>query len=98
MREETLEEDFESYALAEKLFKQIYGYEPEIIAGNLQHEIIVAVLQKGMVYGAQQERIYSEEVLKKCWDASSAYTIATHEDFKQTHPNFIEWFEQFKKK
>ena len=46
----------------------------------------------------QSERMYSEEDMKKCWDASSAYTIGSHKDFKQSHPDFKEWSEQFKKK
>lgn len=45
----------------------------------------------------QKEKMYSEEDLKKCWDASSSYTIASHKDFKQTHPNFNNWLENFKK-
>lgn len=66
----TLEEDFKSYELAEKLFEKIYGYKPEIIEGNQQHEIIVAALQKGMVYGAkwqaeQDKNKFSEEKLKQ---------------------------------
>jgi len=58
-KQETLEEDSSSYQLAKNLFTEIYGYSPEIIKGNLQHEIIVAALQKGMVYGAkwQQEQL-----------------------------------------
>ena len=51
-KEEMLKEDSESYKLAENLFREIYGYDPEIIEGNPQHELIVAALQKGMVHGA----------------------------------------------
>ena len=44
-----------------------------------------------------KEIIFSYEDLKNCWDASSAYTMASHKDFKQTHQNFIEWIKKFKK-
>ena len=43
---ELIKEDFGSYKLAEKLFREIYGYPPEILEGNQQHELIVAALQK----------------------------------------------------
>jgi hypothetical protein len=49
LKQETLEEDSESYKLAKNLFTEIYGYNSEIIEGNQQHELIVAALQKGMV-------------------------------------------------
>ena len=66
-KKEMLKEDSESYKLAEKLFREIYGYDPEIIEGNPQHELIVAALQKGMVHGAklQQERMYNEDEVRK---------------------------------
>jgi hypothetical protein len=44
------------------------------------------------------ESKYSEEDMRECWNASSAYTIGSYKYFKQTHPDFKEWFEQFKKK
>jgi hypothetical protein len=44
----------------------------------------------------QQERMYQS--MKECWYAACAYSIGSHKEFKQTHPNFKEWFEQFKKK
>ncbi len=46
----------------------------------------------------QQERSYTEEDMKECWYASSAYTIGSYKEFKQTHRDFKEWLEQFKKK
>lgn len=46
----------------------------------------------------QAKRMYNEEDMKKCWDASSAYTIGSYKYFKQTHPDFKEWLDQFKKK
>lgn len=46
----------------------------------------------------QAERMYSEEDMRKCWNASSAYTIGSYKEFKQIHPNFKDWLEQFKKK
>jgi hypothetical protein len=46
----------------------------------------------------QAKRMYSEEDMKECWYAACAYSIGSHKEFKQTHPNFKEWFEQFKKK
>ena len=54
----------------------------------------------GFVDGAkwQAERMYSEEDMRKCWNASSAYTIGSYKEFKQIHPNFKDWLEQFKKK
>ena len=45
----------------------------------------------------QEEKMYSDEDLKKCWDASSAYAIVSHKDFKQTHLNFNEWIKELKK-
>lgn len=41
------------------------------------------------------EKMYQS--LKDCWKAACAYTIGSHKDFKQTHPNFEEWFNQLKK-
>lgn len=52
MEKEKLVEDANSYELAKNLFIELYGYEPQIIEGNQQHELIVAALQKGIVYGA----------------------------------------------
>jgi hypothetical protein len=46
----------------------------------------------------QSQRMYTEEDMKECWKASSAYTIGGYKEFKQTHPDFKEWLEQFKKK
>ena len=95
MEKETLEEDFESYELAEKLFEEIYGYKAEIIRGNLQHEVKVAALQKGMVYGSkwQAERDYSEEEVETLLDKRT-FDLKHKRDSKSTK----EWFEQFKKK
>jgi hypothetical protein len=44
----------------------------------------------------QAERMYQS--MKECWYAACAYSVGSHKEFKQTHPNFKEWFEQFKKK
>ncbi len=44
----------------------------------------------------QAERMYQS--MKECWYAACAYNVGSHKEFKQTHPNFKEWFEQFKKK
>jgi hypothetical protein len=49
----------------------------------------------GAKWQAEQDK-HSEDVLKMCWAAASAYTIGSHKDFKQTHPDFKEWFEQYK--
>jgi hypothetical protein len=58
------------------------------------------IAKKGFISGAkwQAKRMYSEEDMKECWYAACAYSIGSHKEFKQTHPNFKEWFEQFKKK
>jgi hypothetical protein len=75
IKQETLKEDFESYELAETLFKEIYNYEPEIIKFNQQHEMIVASLQKGIVYGAeyQAKRMFSNdevnEIIAESWNS-----------------------------
>ena len=45
----------------------------------------------------QKAKMYNNQDLKNCWDASSAYTMASHKDFKQTHPNFIQWIKELKK-
>lgn len=45
----------------------------------------------------QAKQMYSEEDMKKCWEASSAYTVGSHQDFKQTHPDFRSFIEKFKK-
>ena len=90
-KQETLEEDFESYELAEKLFEEIYGYKAEIIKGNLQHEVKVAALQKGMVYGSkwQAKRDYSEEEVLQ---------LLLRLQQTESYDNLYDWFEQFKKK
>lgn len=99
-KQETLEEDFESYALAQKLFEDIYGYKPEIIKGNQQHEIIVAALQKGMVYGSkyQAERMYSDEDIKEAFrqgQSNMHYSDNFGLDSTLTEQQL---FEKFKKK
>jgi hypothetical protein len=103
-KQETLEEDSESYKLAKNLFTEIYGYNSEIIEGNQQHELIVAALQKGMVYGAkrqqeQDKNKYSvEEVLEHLnllysMKNSMVDTFTNDDDYIT-----MKWFEQFKKK
>jgi hypothetical protein len=98
--QETLEEDSDSYELAKKLFEEIYGYKPQIIEGNIQHEVKVAALQKGMVYGSKwhQKRMYSKEQLKEAFlQGQESIGRDEIEGFQKTQP-FEEWFEQFKKK
>jgi hypothetical protein len=54
---------------------------------------------RGAKWEAEQDNNkFSEENIKMCWDAASSYTIGSHIDFKQTHPDFKEWFEKFKNK
>lgn len=105
LTQETFEENSESYKSAENLFKEIYGYEPEIISGNQQHELLVAALQKGIVYGAkwqkeQDKNKYSEEDLEdktllSMISIMQEYSIINESSIVQFHD---EWFEQFKKK
>ncbi len=63
---ETLEEGYESYELAQALFKEIYGYEPQI-KGNKQHELIVSSLQKGMIKGSKLQDIRLQNHLSNYW-------------------------------
>lgn len=50
--------------------------------------------KRGAIFGAkwQAERMYSEEDLK------AAYLVGKHGGVTETHYDFNEWFEQFKKK
>jgi hypothetical protein len=43
----------------------------------------------------QAERMYSEEDMRKCWDASERFERPISEGYA---PNFNEFIEQFKKK
>ena len=43
----------------------------------------------------QSERMYSEEDMRKCWDASERFERPISEGYA---PNFNEFIEQFKKK
>jgi hypothetical protein len=63
LEQETLDEDYESYQLAKNLFEDIYGYKPEIVSGNQQHELIVASLQKGIVYGSKHQKIDGKNMM-----------------------------------
>lgn len=94
-KKETLEEDATSYELAKSLFEEFYGYDPQIIEGNRQHELIVAALQKGIVYGAnlQAKKMYSEVEVLKLLLNSEEYTSSFNGRTDLKH-----WFEQFKKK
>jgi hypothetical protein len=65
--------------------------------GNDSDKLICSIdFIEGAKWQAEQDK-HSDDVLKMCWDAASAYTIGSHKDFKQTHPDFKEWLEQFKK-
>ncbi len=33
-------------------------------------------------------------LLPECWDAASAHAVASHKDFKQTHPGKAEWIRE----
>ena len=43
------------------------------------------------------ELLYSEDDLLKTFDAGCAYTVGSHKDFKQSHPNRKQWVESLKK-
>jgi hypothetical protein len=62
------------------------------------YDNIPKLIRECFINGAewQAERMYQS--MKECWYAACAYSIGSHKEFKQTHPNFKEWFEQFKKK
>jgi hypothetical protein len=62
---------------------------------NENHTSHMLGFYNGAKWQAEQDK-HSEDVLKMCWAAASAYTIGSHKDFKQTHPDFKEWFEQYK--
>lgn len=104
--EDMLYEDSNSYELAKNLFTEIYGYAPEIISGNQQHEVIVAALQKGIVYGAtwQADRGYTDakviELLERALtheDDGEIGSLVTAQGKIRT-ANFFSWFEKFKNK
>lgn len=40
---------------------------------------------------------YTKQQMRECWDASSAHTIGSHIDFKQSHPDFNEFIEGLSK-
>ena len=42
----------------------------------------------------QMEREQKREQIYKAFDAGSAYAIGSHADFKQTHPNKEQYYEQ----
>ena len=42
-------------------------------------------------------KLYTNENMKECWNAACAYTVGSHKDFKQIHPNFDDWIKQHKK-
>lgn len=54
--QKTLEEDSNSWHLAKELFKEVYGEYPKTIEGNIQDEMTVTILQKGIVYGAKWQQ------------------------------------------
>lgn len=60
-------EDSNSYNMAKDLFEEIYGYPPKIIEGEMMHELLVAALQKGVVYGAnhQEDQMFSKKEVEK---------------------------------
>ena len=63
------------------------------VSGNLGKYLVKAVFQDGAQW--QQERMYSEEDMRKCWDASKRFERPISEGYA---PNFNEFIEQFKKK
>ena len=42
--------------------------------------------------------MYSEKQLEATFNAGCAYTLGSHKDLKQIHPNFQEWKAKLKKK
>jgi hypothetical protein len=65
---------------------------------NLMITFAKQEVEKALKAASGNARMYSEKDMKMCWDAASSYTIGSHIDFKQTHPDFKEWFEKFKNK
>ena len=45
----------------------------------------------------EEEPTYTEKHLKQAFDAGNAYGIGSFKEFKQIHPNYIEWKKQLKK-
>ncbi len=88
-----------SYELAKQLFEHINGYPPQIIEGNISHELIVAALQKGIVHGSnfQMEKMFSnkevEKILISCKDHFGGSGL---EDYTYDE-EVVEWFQKFKK-
>ena len=42
--------------------------------------------------------MYSDEQLEAAFNAGCAYTVGSHKDLKQIHPNFQAWNAKLKKK
>lgn len=53
----------------------------------------------GVMDGIEElsKKMFTEEDLKKAFEAGEAYRLGTHELFKQTHPNFQEWIINYNK-
>lgn len=95
----SIAEDSFSYELAKELFEQVQGFPPQIIEGNINHELIVAALQKGIVAGAkyQEERMYSEkEVEKLLIETKDRFGGGDLEDYTP-NDTVIKWFNNIKK-
>ena len=90
MKTETVEGEAEKYA---NNWEEIH---PELDPENMTP---IEVSKIDFIAGAkwQQEKETIED-LEKAFNAGSAFATGSHKDFKQTHPDFKEWFEQFKNK
>jgi len=91
MKQETLEEAAEIF-VNNRFAKQISGDKtyPDIYASK------EAIIESHILFAKwQAERMYSEEDMRKCWDASKRFERPISEGYA---PNFNEFIEQFKKK
>lgn len=92
-------EDNESYAMAIKLYEEVFGYPPKIIEGKVTDELIVAGMQKGIVHGAnyQESKTLTEDktitLLISCKDRFSGSGM----DDYHTDKEVIDWYEDKKK-
>jgi len=99
-KQETIEEVLtytEAAKKEERIFNSKIMSNQETLGDFINRESKSYIESVGIVKGAkwQQERMYSEEDMEKCWDACKRFDRPISEG---DAPNFNEFIEQFKKK
>ena len=52
------------------------------------------LVESGQLLAMLDEIERLRALLPECWDAASAHAVASHKDFKQTHPGKAEWIRE----